>query len=426
MSKTVVNLSKLIGKGYGKIWNNQESIYLIIKGSRASKKSYTISYMIIHNIMKNPKSNVLVVRKYFNTHLKSTYQQLLKCIDNMKCSHLFKATKNPLEITYLPTGQKILFVGMDDPLKITSITVNNGYLNFCWIEEGFELSEDEFNKIDLSIRGNFEGLKKRIILTFNPWTDKHWLKRRFFDLTEEEKKEQSVSTYTTNYLINEFLSEDDLKIFENLKKYYPSRYLVEGLGNFGISEGLIFEEGENYIIEDFEIEEIMKNPTAKNYQGLDFGYTLDPTAFICSVSIEDSDNLKHLYIYDEHYEKRMTNDDIVKMITRKGYSKEVIYADSAEPKSIDYIKSKGIRKIKPSIKGRDSILFGINYLKEYKIHIHPSCQNFISEIQGYIWSKSKDNSEYIQKPQSTTGDHLIDALRYSFGDIRKSRVSIWK
>ena len=425
MSKQV-NISKLIGKGYGKIWHD-ESTYLAVKGSRASKKSYTISYLIVFNLMKHSELNVLVVRKYFNTHLKSTYQQLLRCIENMGCSHLFKATKNPLEITYLPTNQKILFVGLDDPLKVTSITVNKGFLCWAWIEEAFEITEDEFNKLDLSIRGNFYPLKKKMILTFNPWSDKHWLNKRFFMLTEEEKQEQSVSTYTTNYLINEFLSDEDIKIFENLKKYYPSRYLVEGLGNFGISEGLIFDEGENYCIEAFNLEELMKDKTAKLHLGLDFGYTLDPSAFICCLSIEDSDNLKHLYIYDEHYEKKMTNDDIVNMITSKGYSKEIIYADSAEPKSIDYIKKKGIMRIKATIKGKDSILFGINYLKGFKIHIHPSCKHFIEEIENYIWKKDKFTGDYKQEPEGLNGDHLLDALRYAVtGNIKQKHLQVWK
>ena len=145
---------------------------------------------------------------------------------------------NPLEITYKPTGQKIYFRGLDDPLKVTSITVNVGSLCWLWIEEAYEINKEyDFDMLDESIRGKVEdGLFKQITLTFNPWNEKHWLKKRFFD-----KKDDDILAMTTNYLCNEFLDKADLRVFEDMKTRNPRRYAVAGLGGWGIVEGLIFE-----------------------------------------------------------------------------------------------------------------------------------------------------------------------------------------
>ena len=164
--------------------------------------------------------------------------------------------------------------------------------------------------------------------------------------------------------------------------------------------------------------DISKRAGAKTVFGLDFGYTNDPTAFIAAVV--DS-NSKELYIFDEHYQKAMTNEDIANMIKYKGYSKETITADSAEPKSIDDLRSKGIYRIKAARKGRDSILNGIQKIQEYKIIIHPKCENFITEINNYVWDNK--NGVTINKPIDDF-NHLNDALRYACEDIDKSKLVI--
>lgn len=393
-----INLKDKIGRGYATFWNFKGR-YRVCKGGRGSKKSTTTAMWIIYNMMKMPLANTLVVRQTFNTHLDSTWVQLKWATQQLGVAHLWTFSKSPLKATYNPTGQVILFRGLDDPMSITSITVPIGYLCWCWFEEAYQVrSEDAFNKVDMSIRGELpDGYFKQITLTFNPWSDKHWLKKRFFDEPNDEDK----LAMTTNYLCNEWLGDDDIKLFNHMEAKFPKRYRVEGLGDWGIIDGLIFD---NWKIEEFDHTKIK----GELLIGLDFGFVNDPTALICSILDEQN---KKLYIFDEHCQKGMLNDAIAQMITNKGYSKSTIIADSAEQKSIEEIKRKGIYKIKPATKGGGSIVQGIQQLLQYDIIVHPSCEETIKELENYAWDVDKEGTG-INKPIDAY-NHCIDALRYS-------------
>lgn len=393
-----INLKDKIGRGYATFWNFKGR-YRVCKGGRGSKKSTTTAMWIIYNMMKMPLANTLVVRQTFNTHLDSTWVQLKWATQQLGVSHLWTFSKSPLKATYNPTGQVILFRGLDDPMSITSITVPVGYLCWCWFEEAYQVkSEDAFDKVDMSIRGELpEGYFKQITLTFNPWSDRHWLKKRFFDEPNDEDK----LAITTNYLCNEWLGEDDIKLFNHIQTKFPKRYRVEGLGDWGIVDGLVFD---NWKIEEFDHTKIK----GELLVGLDFGYVNDPTALVCSILDEQN---KKLYIFDEHCQKGMLNDAIAQMITNKGYSKSTIIADSAEQKSIEEIKRKGIYRIKPAVKGGGSIVQGIQQLLQYDIIVHPSCEETIKELENYAWDVDKEGTG-INKPIDAY-NHCIDALRYS-------------
>ena len=393
-----INLKDKIGRGYATFWNFKGR-YRVCKGGRGSKKSTTTAMWIIYNMMKMPLANTLVVRQTFNTHLDSTWVQLKWATQQLGVAHLWTFSKSPLKATYNPTGQVILFRGLDDPMSITSITVPVGYLCWCWFEEAYQVkSEDAFDKVDMSIRGELpEGYFKQITLTFNPWSDKHWLKKRFFDEPNDEDK----LAITTNYLCNEWLGEDDIKLFNHIQTKFPKRYKVEGLGDWGIIDGLVFD---NWKIEEFDHTKIK----GELLVGLDFGYVNDPTALICSILDEQN---KKLYIFDEHCQKGMLNDAIAQMITNKGYSKSTIIADSAEQKSIEEIKRKGIYRIKPAVKGGGSIVQGIQQLLQYDIIVHPSCEETIKELENYAWDVDKEGTG-VNKPIDAY-NHCIDALRYS-------------
>ena len=393
-----INLKDKIGRGYATFWNFKGR-YRVCKGGRGSKKSATTSLWIIYNMMKMPLANTLVVRQTFNTHLDSTWVQLKWATQQLGVAHLWTFSKSPLKATYNPTGQVILFRGLDDPMSITSITVPVGYLCWCWFEEAYQVkSEDAFDKVDMSIRGELpEGYFKQITLTFNPWSDKHWLKKRFFDEPNDEDK----LAMTTNYLCNEWLGDDDIKLFNNMKIKFPKRYRVEGLGDWGIIDGLVFD---NWKIEEFDHTKIK----GELLIGLDFGFVNDPTALICSILDEQN---KKLYIFDEHCQKGMLNDAIAQMIINKGYGKSTIIADSAEQKSIEEIKRKGIYRIKPAAKGGGSIVQGIQQLLQYDIIVHPSCEETIKELENYAWDVDKEGTG-VNKPIDAY-NHCIDALRYS-------------
>ncbi|MDI3536506.1 MAG: phage terminase large subunit [Eubacteriaceae bacterium] len=412
--KTDVYLPEKIGRGYKTFWDFKGR-YRVVKGGRGSKKSTTAAQWLIYNLMKYQLANALVIRRVFNTHKDSTWSQLKWATHNLNVSHLWYFSKSPLEATYKPTGQKILFRGLDDPMGITSITVEKGYLCWAWFEEAFQvMDEDAFNKVDLSIRGELpEGYFKQITMTFNPWSEKHWIKKRFFDCTDPD-----ILAMTTDYHCNEFLGADDRLIFETMKVNNPRRYKVEGLGDWGIAEGLVYQNFEEL---EFNKDEINQIQTVTALFGLDFGYTNDPTAFIALLADKAT---KTIYIYDEIYKKALTNKDIFNEISYRGYAKERIIADSAEPKSIDELRRLGLNRVRPARKGRDSILFGIQKLQDYKIYVHPCCENTLVELSNYIWD-NKDG-QILNKPVDDY-NHLLDALRYATESIdRPSGISVLK
>lgn len=403
-NQVIVHLPSIVGKHYGEFWRFKGR-YKAVKGSRASKKSSTQSLKVITEIIENPNINWLVVRKVERTLRDSCYAQLKWAIHRLKVDNFFKCSTSPLEITYKPTGQKILFRGLDDPLKVTSITVEVGSLCRLWIEEAYEItSEDAFDRLDESIRGQLpKGMYHQVVLTFNPWSDRHWLKKRFFD-----EPSKNVLAMTTNYMCNEFLSEADLVLFEEMKKN-PRRYRTAGLGEWGIVEGLVYENWEERV---FDVHEISIRPSVRSAFGMDFGYVNDPSTLFCGLVDTVA---REIYVFDEMYEKGMSNEDILSKVSEMGYSKERIKADSAEPKSIAYLRKAGFTRIRAAKKGPDSIRAGISIIQDYKIIIHPRCVNFITEISNYTWDKDKfDNA--INKPIDDF-NHLMDAMRYAMEEF---------
>lgn len=407
------HLPDLIGKGYGDFWRFKGR-YRVCKGSRASKKSKTTGLYYITKMIQHPEANLLVIRKTERTLKDSCYKELKWAMQRLGVEHLWRCNVNPLEMTYTPTGQKIYFRGLDDPLKVTSITVDKGYLCWCWIEEAYEINkEEDFNMLDESIRGQIPNdLWKQITLTFNPWTDKHWIKRRFFDVQSPD-----ILAKTTNYLCNEWLDEADHRMFEEMRLHRPKRYRVAGLGDWGIVDGLVYERWEE---KEFDVQEVSSRPNVQSAFGLDFGYTNDPSALFCGLIDKEA---KEIYVFDEMYGKAMSNEKIHEEIVRMGYAKEKIVADSAEPKSIARLKTLGLYRIAKARKGKDSVNAGIDFIQDYKIIIHPKCVNFLTEISNYTWDEDKFGNK-INKPIDDF-NHLMDAMRYGLeGHIRPSLVGV--
>lgn len=414
-----VSIAATVGGGYREFWNCKKR-YRVLKGGKASKKSTTTALWIIANMMKPEyrEANVLVIRRVMNTHRSSTFAELQKAAGRLGVAPLWKANLSPLEMTYLPTGQKILFRGFDDPLKLASTTVSTGYLCWVWLEEAFEIErEDDFDKLDLSVpRGQIPPpLFKQTTITFNPWRDSHWLKKKFFDVERED-----TLAITTNYLCNEFLDDADRAIYERMRERNPRKYDVAGLGNWGVTEGLVFE---NWEVRTFDCKEVSKDAPWqwRHVFGLDYGYTNDPTAFIAAMV---NPLVKEIYIYDEHYAVQMLNSDIAAMIIRKGYQKERIRADCAEPKSNDELRRLGIGRIQPSVKGADSVRNGIAAIQEYRIIVHPSCKNTATELAAYCWATDRAGNK--QNVPEDRDNHLMDALRYAMEDIKTFHPSVEK
>lgn len=412
-----IYLPAIVGKGYKTYWNFRGR-YRVCKGSRASKKSKTTALWFIYNLMKYPEANLLVVRKTYRTLKDSCFTELKWAVKRLKVEHLWKFTESPLEAEYLPTGQKIYFRGLDDPLKVTSVTVDVGVLCWMWIEEAYEImNEADFDTLDESIRGEVpDGLFKQITFTFNPWNERHWLKNRFFDA----EPNPDILAMTTNYLCNEWLDAADKRVFENMKKNNPRRYTVAGLGGWGIVDGLVYENWREEAFDLINKKDWLKldeaDRAAKNFVfrddlisafGLDFGYTNDPSAlFVGFIDLEH----KKIYVWDEMYEKGLSNKRIFETLTSMGYAKERITADSAEPKSIDELRGFGLR-VTGAAKGKDSINNGIQFIQDFEIIIHPRCVNFLTEISNYTWDTDKFGAK-LNRPIDDF-NHLMDAMRYA-------------
>jgi phage terminase large subunit len=423
VNRVYIDLPKKVGKGYKDFWN-YKGRYRVVKGGRGSKKSCTMALWLIYNIVKYPLANAVVVRRYFNTHRDSTYAQLKWAIAQLGVKDAFKCTLNPLEIVYKKTGQKIMFRGFDDPQSITSITVEVGHLCWVWIEEAFQITDEkEFDKLDMSIRGQVpEGYFKQITFTFNPWSENIWIKKRFFDAyARGETMNGNIFCKTTNYLCNEFLDNDDRYLFEEMKKTNSRRYKIEGLGDWGIAEGLVFNNWEEH---EFDYNQIWGLTDRRNVPiytelfGLDWGFSNDPTAVSGCLANAKS---KEIFIFGEIYKRRMTNIEIANEIKLKQWQNKLIIADSAEPKSIEEVRQFGIQRIRPAKKGPDSVRAGILKLQDYHIYVHPRCSNAIVEFSNYVWDTDKDG-RVLNEPIDDY-NHFMDAWRYSCEKLGQDNFS---
>ena len=402
-----ISISKIVGRGYDDFWT-WKGFYRVCKGSKGSKKSKTSALWYIYHMMKYPDANTLVIRRFYRTIMDSCVADLLWAMDKLGVSHLWKLTKNPsIEMVYIPTGQKILFRGLDKAEKLASVSVPKGILCWVWFEEAYEVAnEAEFDKIAMSIRGRIPpetGLWKQITLTFNPWSEHTWLKSRFFD-----NPKPNVLAKTTTFRDNEFLDDVDVQRYLDMYQDNPRAARVICDGDWGVAEGLIYN---NWEVLDFDIDELKRDPNIKHAYGLDFGYAASYNAF---VAIAADIGKRKLWIYDEMYEKGLTNIDIAKKVTAMGYSKEIIWADAAEPKSIyeleaglieERVSDEGdvdyhrwqLPSIRPALKGPDSVANGIQRLQAFRIYVHPSCKNVIMELNNYCYDVDKDGN-FTDKP----------------------------
>jgi len=457
-----ISLRDVVGQGYDEFWRFRGR-YRVVKGSRASKKSKTAALWYIFHMMKYPGANTLVIRKTFRTLKDSCFTELKWAIGRLGVSAYWKVIESPLEMTYLPTGQKIYFRGLDDPFKVTSITVETGALCWMWIEEAYEITrETDFDIINESIRGAApDGLFKQVTLTLNPWNERHWIKKRFFDgpppppaeappsketppglrpppskeggyerlcrnLDESSEspplqrgKSRSdrgcdILAMTTCYTCNEWLDDADRRLFEEMRVKNPRRYRVAGLGEWGIAEGLIYENWEE---RSFSLDEVRRIPGVQSAFGLDFGYTNDPSALFCGM-IDLAG--KTIYVFDEMYRRGMSNEAIARAVSEAGYAKERICADSSEPKSIARLRELGLVRVRAARKGQDSVNHGIDFLQDFTLVIHPKCVNFLTEIANYTWDTDKFGAR-VNTPIDDF-NHLMDAMRYATEEFVRPRA----
>lgn len=407
-----LNIERIVSRAYYLLFVSQAR-YLTYKGSRGSGKSYAAAIKVIVDIMIYPYVNWLVVRQYFGTHKDSTYATIKKVAYSLGVGDLFKFTVSPLEITYKKTGQKIFFRGMDDPLKITSIQTTTGNLCRAWWEEAYEIkSKDAFSTVEESMRGQLpeEGAFYQSIITFNPWSDRHWLKSEFFDKVTRRKNSIPI---TTTYKDNHYLDKAYIEGLQEMLIRNPNRARVAVLGEWGIAEGLVFDG--LFEQREFSMEEIAGLPKAV---GLDFGFKHDPTAgeFI---AIDQKERV--VYIYDEFYKHGMLTKPIAEALARhKAIGLPIIADGSPIQMSAELSQVHHIPNIRVAGKGKDSVLQGIQYMQSYRFVIHPRVKGLLEEFNTYVYDKDKEGN-WLNTPKDLN-NHGIDALRYAMEPFMFTRA----
>ena len=415
-------IKKVVGEGYDEFWKSKKR-YRVVKGGRGSKKSTTTALWIIKNMMKYPLANTVVVRKTFNTHKDSTYAILKWACGQWGALDDWVFTVNPLEAVYKKHGNKILFRGFDEVLKLTSITVSKGVLCWAWLEETYEIeSEKDFSTLDESIRGEMPpGYWKQLSLTFNPWVNTHFTKTRFFD-----KEDPRAFTLTTTHWCNEWLDQEDHDKIEDLKETDPERYLVVGLGEYGIPGGAYFDE----FRKDIHVCKPFVIPKHWNrYTCMDYGLDMLAHYYIAV------DEYNNHYCYKELYESNLVISEAAQKII--SLENENVLSRYAPPdlwnrrqesgkSAADIFRENGLYLQKTSnkrvqgwynvkewlrpIETRDEQTGEVKKVSHLKIF--DNCVNLIRCLPQ-VQKSEKDPNDVSTTPHELT--HSVDSIRAYFG-----------
>ena len=364
-------------------------------GGAGSGKSYGAMQKILLKAM-NRRRKVLVIRKVGATLRDSVFQLTLDLLGEAGLLRASEVSRADMRIA-LPNGSLILFKGLDDREKIKSIT---GITDMV-LEEATELSEDDFTQLRLRLRP--PDPDPQIFLMFNPVSKANWVYGYFFVRTPPE----GTQVILTSYKDNRFLPPEYGAMLEDMRSRNPAYYRIYALGEFATLDKLVYPCVERRIVSADEVQ------GAKLWVGLDFGYVNDPSALVWGYWSEAAHTI---YITGEYVKTGMLNDEIAARIIELGLSKEIIIADCAEQKSIAEIRRAGIYRIKPSKKGPDSVVHGIQWINQQRIVIDERCTHTLEETENYTWKKDRKTGEYINEPEDAY-NHCLDAVRYGLQGV---------
>ena len=402
MSAINIKLSKkLFNETYYPYLLDYKHRYEVYYGGAGSGKSVFVAQKLIFKAL-NQKRKILVIRKVGTTLKDSVFQLINDTLKEWKIYNLCQVNLSTYTIT-LPNDSVFLFKGLDDREKIKSITD----ITDIWCEEATELAEDDYTQLDLRLRTLKPDLQ--LICSFNPVSKANWVYKKWFASSVQPNGDTFI--LKTTYKDNRFLPKAYINALEEKQKTNYSYYKIYALGEFCSLDKLVFSNWETADFDNRQINGVL-------LVGLDFGFVNDTTALIASLLDEEN---KRLYIFKEWGATGKTNKEIADVITALGFSKSVIIADSAEPKSIEELRRDGISRIRESTKGKDSIIHGIQKLQNYKIIVHPACEKIITEFENYSWKKDKQSGEYINQPIDEF-NHFIDALRYSLQCVKTNKI----
>ena len=379
-----------------------------LKGGRGSGKSSFISLEILLVLLRHKDRHAVILRKVGRSLKTSVYAQIQWAIERLGLmdTGLFICKKSPLEIIYRPTGQILYFFGVDDPMKIKSIKPPNGYIGIVWLEEADQfLGMDEIRNLNQSLlRGGKEYIE---FVSFNPPKSRdHWINAELF--VDDAARLVHASTYRDMPVA--WLGEQFFLEAEKLKAHNERAYRHEYLGEATGTGGAVFEN-----VADRRMTDAETAAFGRVYHGLDFGFAVDPLAFLsCAYDRKRED----VYIFEEIYEQRLSNSRATARI-RPLAGQNVIYADSAEPKSIAEMKGLGLR-IFGARKGRDSVAHGIKWLQD-RAHIYIDkvrCPHTYREFVTYAYERNREGQFISAYPDRN--NHAIDAARYALGEVMRA------
>lgn len=399
MAQINLNLKKsLFNDVYFPLLLDYSKRYEIYYGGAGSGKSVHIAMKLIIKAC-NSKRKVLVVRKYATTLKDSVFQLIIDTLKKWKIYSYCKINLSTYTIT-LPNESVFLFKGMDDSEKIKSITD----ITDIWCEEATELQLDEYTQLDLRLRALTDNLQ--LFCSFNPVSKENWVFKKWFDIKAKYDAANTMILKTT-YKDNKFLPQSYIDALEEKINSNPQYYKVYALGEFATLEGLVIT---NWRAEDFDAM-ALAGAGLEHRAGMDVGW-IDKTAIIDS--LYDKDN-KTIYVFNEFYKSGCQLSEIAQAIKDMSLTKTKLYVDSAEPRTIQYMKNEGISAY-PCLKGKDSVKAGIMFLQDNTIIVNPACKSLIMELENFSYIKSKQTGEWTEE---TTHEwsHAIDALRYSYSDI---------
>lgn len=374
----------------------------IFYGGSSSGKSVFIAQRCIYDLLRGGR-NYLVTRQVARTARGSVYQQLTRIIDEWGVGELFTINKSDMLIT-CQNGYQIIFGGLDDVEKLKSIVPAKGSITDIWVEEATETERATVKQLLKRQRGGSDETPKRLTLSFNPVLQTSWIYTDYFAPlgwadSQTEYTSDALSILKTWYVHNRFLTPDDIADLENeTDEYFKSVYTY---GNWGILGDVIFT---NWTVEDLSNQHAQ---FTNRRHGLDFGFSSDPAAI---VQTHYDKARKIIYIYDELYERGLTNDVLADEIL-KACGKDAVVCDSAEPKSVTELRLLGVNALSAK-KGKDSVNHGIQWLKQQTIVIDKKCINTQNEFRQYQWKQDKDGNA-LRQPIDRN-NHILDALRYAY------------
>lgn len=408
-----VKLSNIIAPAFYPIhWDIMDGnhTYYDLFGGRGSTKSTFIGTEIPLGVMQDPQANAIVFRKVASTIGTSVFEQVLWGIDALGVNHLWKATTSPYKLTYRPTGQVILFRGLDKAKKLKSVKVAHGYFKFLWFEELDEFSgEEEIRSVQQSVmRG---GTKFVVFKSFNPPISRqNWANQYVLTPRRAALRHRSCYTQVPPAWLGEQFFDDAEALKESNLRAYTHEYLGIPVGTGG------------EVFDNLEIREITSHERSifdNIYMGIDWGWYPDP--FHWSKMHYDSTR-KILYIYDEYRVNKQSNAETWNnLVMQKGVTgTDLIIADSAEPKSIGDYRDYGAL-CRPAVKGPDSVRYGIKWLQSLKkIVIDPyTCPSTAKEFQNYEYERTDDGEIISGYPDRD--NHSIDSVRYALERVWKRK-----